>query len=119
MKLLLLSMIIISIFITPARHAMLPADFFKMPNKDNLEKRLKENGFEYLLEKTDLISRLAGKDMLAVSIGMHVALALDAFSQKVGPRIYESVKTRKNELLEVLLQDYPQALVELQELEMM
>lgn len=86
----------------------------KMPNVAILQKRLNEEGFQHFVENTRIIELLADQEKKALGVVMIVDCALYGYDKNLGQLVIsETVSMRRSHLLEVVLQDHPDALQEL------
>lgn len=92
---------------------------FMMPSKEILETRLRENGFNYFMEKTDIVETLAGTEKVALGVNMEVELAYYHFEEYMrkgnAPKSgIITMRMRQSQLIKCLLQEFPEAIAELE-----
>ena len=91
------------------------AEPVKLPNRDVLAHRLREKDFGHFIEKTDLIATLADQEKEALGVITAVELAFCDYKAKMqNPMIEMMMQMRKPELIETILNDYPEAIKEAQ-----
>lgn len=84
-----------------------------MANRQELEQRLRANKFDHFMEKTNLVSRLAGKKTDVFDILIAVNHSWSKYKQDLNNSAMAAlINSRKPELIEVLLQDNPDAIKE-------
>ena len=94
----------------------------KMPNKNELQRRLDEIGMTYFSEKTNIISQLADQEKVPLGVAMAVELAMYDYFKYVESVMPASMvrmqkiqmKMHKPLIFEALLKDEPEALKELE-----
>ena len=88
-----------------------------LPAQDVLSQRLREASFEHFVEKTDILSYLAGQEKETLGVIMAVELALYDYGQNLkNPMIENMMQMKKPQLIEILLKDSPEAAKEAQNL---
>ncbi len=95
----------------------------EMPTAEVLEERLNKAGFGHYMEKTDIVESLANKELVPIGVHNIVFTSMLDYSKHLeetmpGPYCkagQAAFYIRKRQLFEVLLEDFPEALKELEE----
>ena len=96
----------------------------KMPNAQILHQKIEFLGLRYFNEKTHLIDNLANKELNAVQVAFAIERALDKFSEHIknNPTMAEAsliMLSLKPFLLKSLLEDFPEAIKELEDMDLL
>lgn len=83
-----------------------------MPSAEILAKRLRERGVDHFMGKTRLHEKLGGQQKYLVGVLASLETALSEYEQDI-PLAGQLMAFRRNELLEALLKDFPDALNQL------
>lgn len=90
------------------------SEVLTLPSVQVLKQRLAAHGFDHFEEKTQIAEKLGGQKKVPMGVAVAVELALHDYAQNLqNPMIAFMMQMRKPELLEILLQDFPDALTEL------
>ncbi len=92
-----------------------------MPNAQILQDRLRKCGFDYFMENTDIVKKLADQQRYPIGIAIAIELCFLAYNknlknEETGKIIMALTKMNKFLLFEALLEGEPKALKELKDL---
>ena len=91
------------------------ATFVRLPHAKVLRQRLSENGFDHFMEKTEIIASLTDRELDVLGVIIVVNQSLYAYYQYLkNPMTIMTIEMRKTDLLELILQDSPDALEDLE-----
>lgn len=86
--------------------------FFEMPNVQVLRERINQKKLEYFAKEIDFVEHFSGKKFYMTAVVNQVQVIVHEYSQLNDLKIEKEIV---NKFLEILLQDYPEALKELEE----
>lgn len=94
-----------------------------LPNKQTLTQRLASIGLDHFIEKTKIVSQLAGQEKEALGVAIAVECALYDYNEyltqsmpdKQSRMMATLMNMRKPQIIEAILQDSPDALAELKQ----
>lgn len=111
---LIVSLALFNCFIS-TNYAMGQKKAVTLPSAQVLQKRLGDLGLQHFLEKSKLDTRLGGQEKYPMGVAVDVELALYDYAQYLGnPMTSRILQMRKSEIIEAILQDYPEAITDLQ-----
>ena len=85
-----------------------------LPDAQTLTQRLNAKGFEELVAHTNIIAQLAGQELLGIGVNLKVELCLVDYARYIQtPIVIQIMRARKQDLLNVILADYPASIEEL------
>lgn len=88
----------------------------QLPSAEILGKRLSENGLGHFMEKTKIDKDLGGRQLYPLGVANAVETALYDYDQYLKqPQIAVLMQTRKPQIIEIILQDHPEAIKDLEE----
>ena len=92
----------------------------RMPDAKTLHSRLK--GLEHFIEKTDFVNKIADNDLEPLGVVIHIEASLFDYADymkevPIVEKLMNLMEMRKSEFFEACLQDHPEALKELKELD--
>lgn len=96
-----------------------------MPNTQILEKRLADNGFIHFMQTTNIVKYLADQNKAPIGVSLVVAASYLEYDKHLKERFsaklslaqgrMDIIEKKKRQLFELLLEDAPEALKELEE----
>ena len=95
----------------------------KMPSAKILTSRLSKIGMDHFIEKTNLVSNLANRELESIGVAVAVETSLYDYNENLGQGLpahmarmmQVQMQLNKPILLRSLLEDYPEALTDLQQ----
>lgn len=97
-------------------HAMAPkSTSIQLPPASVINQRLEDLGLRYFLEKTKIDQQLGNQKKYPIGVALTVELSLSDFAKTVGnPVASRLMQMQKPEIIKAILQDFPEAIAELE-----
>lgn len=115
MKKEMLFAVLVAGFVTNGVLVHAKSECITLPSKDVLKNRLHENGFDYFDEKMKLADTLANKKTTTLGVSLALNFAVYDFCKEYPEDVCVTAHMSQDDILKVLLQDYPEVIDELKE----